>query len=374
MSITKSNKERFRVDNAIKAFKTNSVFAKRSEPKMLDEHLSRWETYWMIKGINLKERTTQFNFLLQTKIYPAQPISAPKPLMLLEREIEKISPESHLFTVNEFSVYCVSGYKIPNLLYEIGRLREISFREVGEGTNKSIDLDVFDQYYKQLFIWDNAAKKIVGAYRIGLGKDIMMLKGRKGFYTNTLFNMNPYVDEMLAQSMEMGRSFIVKDYQRKPLSLLLLWKGILSYLLSKPEYRYLIGPVSISSDFSPLSQQLIVELIQRQHKHYAFSQYITPINPFQGEFSKQTTQPILRDIEDLQALDNYIRQTEDERIPVLLKKYIQLGAKIACFNVDPLFNNSLDGFIILDLMAVPREIIQSIGKDMDAGRVNKRFC
>lgn len=346
------------------------------EPKTLlrkSKEKQSLETFWKDKAEMLKEHSTYLSFCLNPKAFPVAPIALRKPQILLDMEIKKLEKEHLLFSVNEFSVFCVKGEKIPNLLHEIGRLREITFRQVGEGTNKSIDLDEFDQYYQQLFIWDNKARCLVGGYRIGLGREIMRKYGRRGFYTTTLFAMNPHVDNLLEKSMEMGRSFIVSDYQRKPLSLMLLWKGILCYLLSNPEYRYLVGPVSISNEFSPQAQQLMVELVQRQHNHYVFSQYIRATAPFQGPLSNAESKEILKNIADLSELDNYIRRSENKRMPVLLKKYMQLGAKIACFNVDPMFNNTLDGFLILDLMAVPRDILESLSKDLNIKDMRSRF-
>ena len=143
---------------------------------------------------------------------------------------------------------------IPNIIREIGRLREVTFREIGEGTNKSIDLDEYDIYYHHLFIWDTEAKLIVGAYRIGLGDEIFYSMGKKGFYVAELFKIKEQFTPVLKKSLELGRSFIRKEYQQKPLPLFLLWKGILKYLIDNPRYRYLIGPVSISNTFSKFSK------------------------------------------------------------------------------------------------------------------------
>lgn len=367
----KEARQKLKSSSAVQSLLENERWQTLTQKRTKYENKQKMEAYWKEKASLLKEHSTYLSFYLNPKAFPVAPIALRKPQIILEMEIKKLEKQHLLFTTNEFSVFCVKGEKIPNLLHEIGRLREITFREVGEGTNKSVDIDEFDQYYQQLFVWDNKARCIVGGYRIGLGREIMRRFGRRGFYTTTLFAMNPHVDNLLEKSMEMGRSFVVSEYQRKPLSLLLLWRGILSYLISNPDYRYLVGPVSISNDFSPLAQQLMVELVQRQHNHYVFSQYIRSTTPFVGQYPKETTKEILKGMTNLQDLDNYIRQTENKRMPVLLKKYMQLGAKIACFNVDPLFNNSLDGFLILDLMAVPREMLQGLSKENKD--VQKRF-
>lgn len=373
-TIIKEAREKLFATPAIQSIKDSQGMQKLGQ--LITKSQSRFkhdDEYWKTKAAAIKETTNYLSFYLNPKAYPVQPIALRKPQFFIEKEIRSIEKEHLLFTLKEFSIYCVPGHKIPNILHEIGRLREITFREVGEGTLNSLDIDRFDRYYQQLFIWDNSSKTLVGGYRIGLGADIMSLYGRDGFYLQTLFSMNPYADELLCQSMEMGRSFIVREYQRKPLSLFLLWKGILMFLLENPDYRYLVGPVSISDRFSPLSQQLIMSLIRRQHNHYMYSQYIRPQNPFQNKYSAEYIDSILKDIPDLQALDDYIMKQERKRIPVLVKKYIQLGGKIACFNVDPQFNNSLDGLLILDLMAVPREMLQSLSKDVARDVVDSRF-
>ena len=142
--------------------------------------------------------------------------------------------QNHLFTIKNYSVFCAPTAKIPFILNELGRLRELTFRDVGEGTNRSTNIDEFDLYYYQLVIWDDDEKRIVGGYRIGKGADILSQYDIRGFYTQSLFKMSPPFREILKQSLELGRSFIVKEYQRKPLPLFLLWKGILYFLLKNP--------------------------------------------------------------------------------------------------------------------------------------------
>jgi putative hemolysin len=159
-------------------------------------------------------------------------------------------------------------------------LREITFREVGEGTNKATDLDEYDIYYHHLFIWDTEAKMIVGAYRIGLGDEIFYGVGKKGFYINELFKLKEQFTPVLKKSLELGRSWIRKEYQTKPLPLFLLWKGILKFVIDNPRYRYLIGPVSISNSFSQFSKSLIVDYINRNHFDHEMAQYVKPRKKF----------------------------------------------------------------------------------------------
>jgi putative hemolysin len=251
---------------------------------------------------------------------------------------------------------------------ELGRLREITFREVGEGTNQSTDVDEFDLYYDQLIIWDNDGQQIVGGYRIGKGADIFDQFGIKGFYTQSLFKMKSGFEETLKQSLELGRSFIVKEYQRKPLPLFLLWKGILYFLLKNPEYRYLIGPVSISNTYSGISKELIIRYIMANFFDYKRAAFVKPRNRFKVTTNDQHLNTALENMTpDLHSLDKFIGDIDqyNSGLPVLLKKYLGLNAKIVAFNVDPKFNDCIDGLLILDIFDVPKTTVESLLKEVN---------
>jgi putative hemolysin len=302
-------------------------------------------------------------------------IIAPVPKEKLMEEIGMIEEKSLLFQFQDFKVYCAASPDIPNMMMELGRLREITFRDVGEGTNLKVDLDDYDIYYHQLFIWDTSEECIVGAYRIGKGKNIMEQYGAKGFYIQSLFRVEPQFNQVLKQAIELGRSFIVKEYQRKPLSLFLLWKGILYFLLKNPEYRYLVGPVSISNRFSNFSKSLIIEFIHTHYFNHKLAAYIRPRKPFVPDFGNVDKDILFESAKDLNKLDKMIKDAEisDYRMPVLLKKYLQLGGKIACFNIDPKFNDSLDGLMVMDLFDVPMEVITTLSKEVNDDSILERF-
>src|SRR3954467_9315870 len=232
--------------------------------------------------------------------------------------------------------YC-AHIVIPNVIREIGRLREITFREIGEGTNKSIDLDEYDIYYHHLFIWDVEAKLIVGAYRIGLGDEIFYSLGKKGFYVNELFKLKTQFIPVLKKSLELGRSWIRKEYQTKPLPLFLLWKGILKFVIDNPRYRYLIGPVSISNSFSQFSKSLIVDYINRNHFDHDMAQYVKPRKKFKVNLENIDTDLLLSAGDSFKGLDNLISEVETHnmKVPVLLRQYLALNAHIISFNIDP---------------------------------------
>ena len=258
---------------------------------------------------------------------------------------------------------------------EIGRLREITFRGVGEGTNRSMDLDEYDLYYHQLFVWDTAAQKIVGAYRVGIGDDILQRFGVRGFYLHSLFRMQRGFKKILRQSMELGRSFIVEEYQRRPLPLFLLWKGILYFLIKNSEYRYLIGPVSISNRFSDFSKSMIINYIKKNYYNKKLSRYIRPRKRYNVPGYNIDEEIIFESANNLQKFDKFIDDVETSgfKMPVLLKRYLKLNGRIISFNVDPKFNNALDGLLLLDLFDVPVETIASLSKELNDKTIMERF-
>ena len=283
---------------------------------------------------------------------------------VLTQEVAKLQ-EDKVWSEKNYEVYISAASNIPNILKEIGRLREITFREVGEGTNKSTDLDEYDIYYYHLFIWDIKANKLVGAYRIGRGDEIFYSMGRKGFYVAELFKIKEQFNPILRKSLELGRSWVRKEYQQKALPLFLLWRGILKYLLDNPQYRYLIGPVSISNKFSKFSKSLIVNYISKNHFDLQLGQYVKPRKKFKVDLSKIDTEVLLDSSGSLKDLNDLISDVETSKmkIPVLLRQYLGLNAKIICFNIDPKFSDSLDGFLIVDMEKIPSEMLEKLGKD-----------
>ncbi len=309
------------------------------------------------------------------KLKTIEDIVPAQPLKIIENQILKAKEEYLLYSQSNFDIICAPTEVFPDVLTEIGRLREITFREVGEGTNKSIDIDEFDLYYNHLVIWDSAEKKIVGAYRIGKGDEIIERYSIDGFYINSLFKINKNFIPVLKESLEMGRSFIVKEYQRKPLSLFMLWKGILFFLLKNPQYRYMLGPVSISQEFSELTKNLIVSFFGTYYFQENLAKFVKPRNNYKVEVEEFDRNIILQDIgNDLNMLDKYVKEIDTgSRIPVLFKKYISLGAKTLAFNVDPKFNNCLDGLMILDILDIPHDTLKTLAKDLDDNSLLERF-
>ncbi len=290
-------------------------------------------------------------------IYPVAP-------QLIEQEVNNIRCNDLLFEKSDFEVYLTESKNIPNIIRELGRLREITFREVGEGTNQKIDIDSFDTYYSQLFIYKKTTKQIIGAYRVGFGNKFIKEKGIKGFYVNSLFDLDEKLGSVLENSIELGRSFVIKEFQQKPLPLFLLWQGILHILMKNKDVQYIIGPVSISNDFSRFSKDLLIAFIKKHCYDYNLAKYVQPKKEFKVKTDPESIEVILeRNKGDMQKLDKFISGIEPGymNIPVLLKQYIRQNAKIIGFNVDPNFNDSLDGLMILAVKDLPEETYRFLG-------------
>ncbi|PST82315.1 hemolysin [Pedobacter yulinensis] len=340
----------------------NDISYNNNSNKLLD--FLRARTYAL--GVSLEQERKLFNpiNLFKRKKTP-EAVIPETPREQISAEVAELE-DFKVWKEKNYEVYIVPTLNIPNVLREIGRLREITFREVGEGTNKKIDLDNYDIYYHHLFIWDTDLQNIVGAYRIGKGDEILESMGRRGFYLSELFKLKDQIYPMLRQGIELGRSWIRKEYQGKPLPLFLLWKGILKYLIDNPQYRYMFGPVSISNSFSKFSKALIVDYITRNHFDYEMAKYVKPKNKFKADLLPISTDLLVAGSESLKDLDSLIGDIETThiKIPVLLRQYMNLNAKIICFNIDPKFSDCLDGFLVVDTQNIPMEIIEKLGKNL----------
>ncbi len=286
------------------------------------------------------------------------------------KEIESLrNPDCRLTVSKNYEVFFTEASKIPNVLHEIGRLREITFREVGEGTNESLDLDRYDKFYRHLFLWDTEHNKIAGAYRMGMGSEIFPKHGIEGFYLHELFRFEPELFDMMSKSIEMGRAFIIKEYQLKPMPLFLLWKGIVHTTLRHPEHRYLIGGVSISNQFTEFSKSLMIEFMKSHYYDPYVAQYITPKKEYKVQLKDADKDFVFNEAEaDLNKFDKIIDEIEPGtlRLPVLIKKYIKQNARVVAFNVDPLFNNAVDGLMYIRIADIPESTMKPVMEEFQA--------
>jgi len=330
------------------------------------EQLARFlraKTYALGSGVQVKRE------LFSPLRFPQRPkeIAEALPADKLVAEIAGLD-DLKLNSQGEFDLYLAPTGRIPNILREIGRLRELTFRAVGEGTNKSIDLDEFDLYYDHLFLWDREKQRLAGAYRIGNGARIMSRYGKRGFYTYTLFRMDRPMDRVLRRSFELGRSFIALDYQRQRLPLYMLWRGLLLHITANPDHRYLIGPVSISGTYSRISRSLIMEFVQQHHYDAEMAASVRPRNRFRIKPDKVDREVLVQaSMADLKKMDRLIAEVDpnETAMPVLLKKYLLLNARIIGFNRDPRFNDALDGLMVLDLSKLPERTVEDLRKGME---------
>ncbi|CAN5913237.1 GNAT family N-acetyltransferase [soil metagenome] len=284
------------------------------------------------------------------------------------KEVEKLRASGSTLTKHgQLSVLVAAAPEITHLLQEIGRLREITFREVGEGTGEEIDLDRFDDHYLHLFLWDDKERRVAGAYRLGRADMILRRYGAKGLYTNTLFKFQKPFLQYLDDALEMGRSFIVPQYQRSAGALPLMWKGILTWVSRNPHYKKLYGPVSISKDYNGLSQKLIVEFLRDNKLHPELATLVKPRKPFRyGKNKRLLSEFISAELEDVDDFSALISSLEEsgKGIPTLLKHYLRLNGTILNFNVDENFSSCLDGLILVDLMDTdPRLLGKYMGEE-----------
>lgn len=271
--------------------------------------------------------------------------------------------DKRLLESKNYEVFLAKKEIIPNILKEIGRLREITFRAIGEGTNMSTDLDKFDDYYYHMFLWDNEANRIAGAYRMGMGNEIYETYGINGFYLQDLFRFEPELHKMMSESVEMGRAFICKDYQQRPMPLFLLWKGIVHCTLRFPQHKYLIGGVSISNRFSNFSKSLMIEFMRSHYYDPYVAQYVRPKKEFKVKLKDGDKDFVFDETKaDLNKFDKIIDEVEPGslRLPVLIKKYIKQNAKVIAFNVDPLFNDAVDGLMYIRIADLPESTVKPV--------------
>lgn len=299
----------------------------------------------------------------KTPAVPAQSgaaLAEAVPAELLQAEIARLAPAQCLAQSGELAVWLARAAQIPQTLREIGRLRELTFRAVGEGTGRSLDLDEFDAHYEHLFVWHAGQRQIVGAYRLGRIDVIRRSHGVRGLYLATLFDFREPFFALLGPALELGRSFVRPEFQRGYAPLLLLWKGIGAFIGRHPRYARLIGPASVSADYDELSRALLVQCLRRRLHDPLLGALVKPRQPFTNTHSLRSLVGEVTRCSDVEQVGRLIahREPDGKGIPVLLRQYLRLGARTIGFNVDAAFGNSLDCLILLDLRRTPEEVLR----------------
>ncbi len=293
-----------------------------------------------------------------------EPVAPPvEPVRLIrEMQASEMMVDSHPHLPHKgLTIYRAIGTDIPDTLLELGRLREETFRTVGEGSGLARDIDQFDSYYDHFWAWDKSKSEITGAYRIGRVDQILRERGPAGIYSNTLFNLEGILkSDFKAGTLEAGRSFVRPEFQRG-LSLLYIWTALSKFIFNNMEYKILMGPVSISNEFQDSSKHLIVNYLMKHHVHEK-SSMVTSKNPpqFDSNLSPEELTSVLDASLNLASLQDFVRMAEGNpkaQIPQLIKLYIELGVRFLAFNKDDDFN-SIDGLIWLNIPQMPTKIGQ----------------
>lgn len=357
----KKRKISVRIGNAIPA-------ADQQEYSDLDAftQFMRRKTYILANSFDKKNRFANIPKNLKLPKTPKAPkeIAIQTSQALMMQEVENLRlQDKRLLESKNYEVFLAKKEFIPHILNEIGRLREITFREIGEGTNNATDLDKFDDYYHHMFLWDNETNQIAGAYRMGMGSEIYAQYGINGFYLQDLFRFDQELHTMMSQSIEMGRAFIIKEYQQRPMPLFLLWKGIVHCTLRFPEHNYLIGGVSISNSFTNFSKSLMIEFMKSHYYDPYVAQFVRPKKEFKVKLKDADKDFVFDGTEaDLNKFDKIIDEVEpgNLRLPVLIKKYIKQNARVIAFNVDPLFNDAVDGLMYIRIADLPESTVKPV--------------
>ncbi|MCS6926749.1 MAG: GNAT family N-acetyltransferase [Candidatus Binatia bacterium] len=290
-----------------------------------------------------------------------EPVAPPQSPASLAAEIEQIPAEQLLVESGPYRCFLTPAAPVPHLLYEIGRLRELTFRAAGEGTGAAVDLDWFDCTYLHVVLWKRDTREVVGAYRLGQTDVLLPRFGQSGLYTSTLFTYEPELLHYLTPALELGRSFVRREYQKSYAALFLLWKGIAQFVVRHPRYNRLFGAVSLSKTYTPLSRQLLMAFLQLHKfqpdlarlvhaKHPPF--LLPPTTWSRGRYRLQG-----KDAADVAAWIAEI-DAEQRGIPILLKQYLRLGGRVLGFNRDARFGDVIDGLMLVDLTQTDRTVLE----------------
>ena len=318
-------------------------------------------------GRFLRNRTYALEGQLQEASKPSSsgtpaPLAAAVPMGEVRAEMEKLLPHL-LFEIGDYRAYLIPTSEAPVVMRELYRLREETFRAIGEGTGLAFDTDEYDAYYKQMVLWHIPNQEIVGAYRLGFGPEIMEAHGgRPGFYSDSLVKYGDKAESLLSRSMELGRSFIVQKYQREVQPLRLLLTGLAVSVLKRPELEFYSGPVSISNDIPHFFKSLIVDYVTKNFPMPDAERIAQPSHPFVPDFLNVNPDDLRIASGNIDALDRTIQSLSDGkyRLPVLVRKYFSCHARLVCFNVDPLFSDSLDGLIFLRYSDFPKNTTRAV--------------
>ena len=322
----------------------------------------------MLAARDTKPKTQKENDKSSLAIQSLQPIADPIDPAIIQKEIDALPTEDLLLEASGQQIFCTTAANIPHTLKEIGRLREVAFRNVGEGSGNPLDLDRYDQFYHQLFIWKPDTQQIVGGYRLGLTDQLVQRYGMKGLYTHTLFKFDFKLLKQIDPAIELGRSFVAPEFQRSYTPLLNLWKGVCTYVYLNPQYCRLIGLVSISNDYHDVSRRLLIAFLRANNFAPQLARLCRARNPLRkkGRKVKRFEATTTYCIDDLSEVNEVIDDIESQPrgVPILIKQYLRMGAEFLGCNLDPDFGDALDAFMMADLRKTdPRILAKYMGEE-----------
>jgi len=294
------------------------------------------------------------------------PVAAPTDAARLDEDVRRLPETAKLVDAGALKVYCAEARQIPHLLREIGRLRELAYRAVGEGTGMPVDTDSFDATYQHLFLWNHQRREVVGAYRVGRTDAIVASGGVDGLYTRTLFRYDEQLLRRLPPALELGRSFVRSEYQRNHTALLLLWRGVCAFVARFPQYRVLYGAVSISARYSDRTRKTLVAFLEQNHLDQALAELVSSENPGGSVPAYRPSVGVVpQTVDEADALVSRL-ESDGRGMPVLLRQYLKLNARLLGFNVDPAFGDALDALMMVDLTSVDPRILRRYFGPADA--------
>lgn len=352
--------------------------AVRRKGSLVRAKIGRPIPYGRLKRIDEAQRFTNF-IRLQTYVLGGAggsrgqlskgdgvPLAESEDPAVLEAEIASLPDDAVLTRDGDFLVALIRPGEGRALLREIGMLRELTFRGVGEGSGFERDLDEFDNHYMQLVLWDAKERQVAGGYRIGRVHELFKKHGRKGIYSASLFRFKLGFFNRLGPALELGRSWIRPEYQRKRNGLTLLWRGIAEFIVRHPECATLIGPVSISRDYQPLSRGLIVSFLKHTRLDRKLAAFVRPSRPY--KMSGQTAQ-LARDVGDaVESIDDvsmFVSEIEADGkgVPLLFRHYLKFHSIVLSFNVDSAFSDVVDGLMLTDLRRTDPKLLRRFMTD-----------
>ena len=326
--------------------------------------MMRWHSYLL--SLNSAKKSKRARLKMAMHWPPQRPVAAALPVERLRAELQALPKACLLEQASVYEVYVVTARQAPSIVREIGRLREITFRAAGEGTGKPLDLDRYDAHYTHLVLWNREKGEVVGAYRLGNVQKILRRYGIHGLYTGTLFKFEDGFFAKVPPALELGRSFVRLEYQKQFSPLLLLWKGIGSYIVRHPQTPILFGAVSISNDYSPASRELMTSFLRVQAAaDPVLTAMVSPKNPPRISRESKLHQEIFAKALTLESVSDRVSEFERDGkgIPILVKQYLKLGGKMLGFNIDAKFSNVIDGLLMVDLReANPDVLAKYFGK------------